>query len=299
MVNPRPFAPWAEVDKYSIKRIMDPPPDLSERVRQTVESCRARRPSFAVPPGGAQAALLALVEKAPDPVATLAGLHADDLYLAFACAQGDAAALAEFDARVLLPAVRAAADVDGSPDFADEVAQAVRSRLLTAGAGQAPRVATYAGRAPLESWTRAVALRAANSLRGAARAERTVVDDRLAELASGDTAERDLMHAELRREFRACFGAALASLDGRSRGVLRLHVIEGVTLDGLATAYGVHRATVARWLATARSALLKRTRARLAVLLHVPPEEVDSLIEQARSRLDISISRFLEPRPGE
>ena len=46
-------------------------------------------------------------------------------------------------------------------------------------------------------------------------------------------------------------GPVLESIVART--VLRLHVIEGVTLDGLAVAYGAHRATVARWLASARS----------------------------------------------
>ena len=174
----------------------------------------------------------------------------------------------------------------------------MRSRLLAAEPGQAPRIATYAGRASLESWTRAVALRAASTLRGSAHAERTFVDDKLAELAAGDTAEKDLIHAQVRREFRLCFGEPLASLPSRSRSVLRLHVVDGVTLDGLATAYGVHRATIARWLAAARSSLLRRTRARLATLLKIEPEEIDSLIAQARSRLDISITAFLASSEG-
>ncbi len=82
------------------------------------------------------------------------------------------------------------------------------------------------------------------------------------------------------------------------RTLLRMHVVEGVTLDGLAMAYGAHRATIARWLAAARSALLKGTRARLAGSLKLKPEEVDSLIELARSRLEISISRFLDSDEG-
>ncbi|MBS2023476.1 MAG: sigma-70 family RNA polymerase sigma factor [Deltaproteobacteria bacterium] len=238
--------------------------------------------------------LRAAIDKAPHPEQALDSLHVDDLALAAACARGNAAALAEFDARVLRSAVRAAARLDSASDFADEVAQAVRSRLFTvAEKGKAPRIAGYGGRASLESWTRAVALRSAATLRDGFKEERDGIDDRLARLATGDSAELDLIKAQLHQEFRTSFGEALASLPRRSRSVLRLHVVDGVTLDGLAVAYGVHRATVARWLASARSSLLKRTRARLSSLLELDAKEIDSLIEHARSRLDISIGKFL------
>lgn len=261
---------------------------ISERIARS----RARWPEVRLPDEVAAAALQAALKTAADP----ALLHSDDLYLAAACARGDQAALADFDARVLPPAVRAAARVDGSRDFADEVAQAVRRRLFTAEKGKEPRIAGYGGRASLESWTRAVALRAAATLKSGFAPEGGGLDEKLAVMATGDSAELDLMRAQLRREFRSSFGAALASLPRRSRAVLRLHVVDGVTLEGLAVAYGVHRATVARWLAAARSSLLKRTRARLANLLKVNPSEIDSLIQDARSRLDISITHFLESK---
>lgn len=267
---------------------------LDSRIDELVAACRARRPLFATPPGAVETLVRALLGKADDPAAALAVLHLEDLYLSAACALGDPPALTEFDSRVLPGAVRAAARLDGSRDFADEVAQAVRGRLFTAEPGEKPRIAGYAGRASLESWTRAVALRIASSLRDTARVEHVAIDDKLAELATGDSAELTLIREQLREEFRESFGAALATLPSRSRAVLRLHVVEGVTLEGLATAYSVHRATVARWLASARSSLLKRTRARLASALKLEPGEIDSLIDQARSRLEISITRFLE-----
>lgn len=262
-------------------------------VSAAAAAARSERPAFHVPAGAFEETLQALVAQAPSPEDALAALQIGDLYLAAACALGDPAALAEFDARVLPGAVRATARLGASADFSDEVAQAVRSRLFTAEPGETRRIASYGGRASLESWTRAVALRVASNLRGTAHAERTFVDEKLAAMAAGESAERDLIHDQLRREFKHCFGEALASLPSRSRSVLRLHLVDGVTLDGLATAYGVHRATVARWLAAARSSLLKRTRARLTTLLRLGPGEIDSLIAQARSRLEISLAGFL------
>lgn len=278
--------------------MLDPAPlslplSTSLSVAAAASTARRERPAFRVPAGLFEATLQGLIAQAPEPRSALAGLQVPDLYLAAACACGDPAALAEFDARVLPGAVKATARLGVAPDFADEVAQAVRSRLFTGSPGAPRRIASYAGRATLESWTRAVALRVASSLRGTAHAERTFVDEKLAEMAAGESAERDLIHDQLRREFKHCFAEALASLPSRSRSVLRLHLVDGVTLEGLATAYGVHRATVARWLASARSSLLKRTRARLATLLRLGPGEIDSLIAQARSRLEISLAGFL------
>ncbi|HEU5058000.1 MAG TPA: hypothetical protein VFU21_15825, partial [Kofleriaceae bacterium] len=58
--------------------------------------------------------------------------HAADLVLACACARGDRAAVAVFD-REMAPIMRSAARrIDDSADFADEVAQAARERLLVA-----------------------------------------------------------------------------------------------------------------------------------------------------------------------
>jgi len=268
--------------------------ELEGRIEAAVAHARQRWPAIRLGAAEAASAIRSALDKSPDPSAALALLHTDDLYLAAACGLGDPAALAAFEAQLLPAALRVAARIDASRDFVDEVAQQVRRRLLTAEAGKRPRIATYGGRASLESWMRAVALRAASGLRESQGRERTSLDERLGEVAAGESAEFDMIRAQLTEEFRQSFGAALANLPRRMRTLLRMHVVEGVTLDGLALAYGAHRATIARWLAAARSALLKGTRARLAGSLKLKPEEVDSLIELARSQLEISISRFLD-----
>ena len=61
----------------------------------------------------------------------------------------------------------------------------------------------------------------------------------------------------------------------------------------MATAYRVHRATIARWLATARGLLFRRTRVALAGVMGLGPQAVESLLAFARSRLEVSLSGFL------
>ena len=55
--------------------------------------------------------------------------------------------------------------------------------------------------------------------------------------------------------------------------------------------YGVHRATVVRWLAAAREALFAGTRARMRDRLR--DTEIDEVLDLIQSRLDVSVRRLL------
>jgi RNA polymerase sigma-70 factor (ECF subfamily) len=86
---------------------------------------------------------------------------------------------------------------------------------------------------------------------------------------------------------------AVGQLERRDRNLLRLHLLGGVTLEQLAQMYGVHRATVVRWLAAARSALFDATRAHVARSLGAPAEELDQMFDLVRSRVELSVERLL------
>ena len=66
-----------------------------------------------------------------------------------------------------------------------------------------------------------------------------------------------------------------------------------LSIDAIGAAFGVHRATAARWLLRAREALVAQTRARLASRLSMTVTEIDSVIELVQSRLDASVVRYL------
>jgi RNA polymerase sigma-70 factor (ECF subfamily) len=74
--------------------------------------------------------------------------------------------------------------------------------------------------------------------------------------------------------------------------------LRGVTLEALAEIYGVHRATVTRWLTKARERLLSSTRERLGARLDIGRSEIDSVMKWIGSRLDASVSRVLRTRDG-
>ncbi len=210
--------------------------------------------------------------------------HAADLYLACACSTGNAAAIAIFDREVMPVARIAAGRIDRSPDFADEIAQRIRERILV---GEPPRITEYAGEGPLRAWVRIAAMRLAMNLRRDRRREVSVDDHALFELPAS------VSDARYQRACSDALRAAFAQLTPRERNLLRMHHLHGLTVDELAPTFGVHRATVARWIASARERVLEQTRATLLRELGAGDETLDSILRGLADKIDISIQRLL------
>ena len=81
-----------------------------------------------------------------------------------------------------------------------------------------------------------------------------------------------------RERFRSAIEETLAGLTKRERSLLRLHFLDGLNIDAIASIYRVHRATVARWLVAIRNRALADPRGRLALHLGGTPSELRSLI---------------------
>ena len=79
----------------------------------------------------------------------------------------------------------------------------------------------------------------------------------------------------------------------RERSLLRMSLIDGLSIDEIAPMYQVHRATVARWLEAARERLAAVTRSRLAQALKLEPDAVDSLLASVQNGFDLSLSQAL------
>jgi RNA polymerase sigma-70 factor (ECF subfamily) len=218
-------------------------------------------------------------------------LHAEDLYLACACAKGLPEALALFE-RHHLPAARQALGRRGlAADVVDEALQRLRERLLVAREGAPPRVAEYDGRGPLEAWVRTVALRLAlTELRERAARPAADLESRL--LPAEDASFEALKHRH-REDFEAAVRAALAALEPKDRAILRLHLVEGVGVEDIGRVHGVSRATMTRWLKAARDMLEARARAELHQRLGVADSELHSLARSLLDQLDVSVRGLL------
>lgn len=215
--------------------------------------------------------------------------HADDLELARAASRGELAAVREVERVIGLEASAVARRIDSA--LGDEIAQATRVRLLVADAAP-PRIAMYAGRGPLRAWIGVAALRIALNLKRSARGVASV--DVLAELV-GAEADSELQHMKTlyRTEFKEALATALNALPERSRAVLRLVYVDGVSLVQLGRLYGVHETTAGRWVERAASEVADRARSHLVEKLALSPSALDSIARMVMSKLELSISSLL------
>jgi RNA polymerase sigma-70 factor (ECF subfamily) len=102
------------------------------------------------------------------------------------------------------------------------------------------------------------------------------------------------LKAEYRSEFATALREAIAELSAEDRTLLRQSIVEQLSIDAIGAAFGVHRATAARWLQRARAALVAGTRNVLSQRLKLPVDEIDSVIRLVQSRLDASMVRYLK-----
>ena len=217
--------------------------------------------------------------------------RAGDLALASGCLRGDPAALRQFEATVLSRVPQFLARLDASGALCDDVAQELRAELLLATGEKPPGLAAYTGRGDLAAWVRVVAIRTALRLR---KAERRVPPDGGDPLLGKGDPELDYLKLRYRAACEEAFRGALTTLGSREKLYLRLHYLEGLSLERMASLYRVSRATIARRLAAHREKLHAETRARLRDLLQIRDSELESLLGLLRSQLAFSLRGALD-----
>lgn len=222
-------------------------------------------------------------------------VRAGELYLAVACAARIERAIALLDEHYLLGLTAALVRRGQDPATAADVLQTVRMRFLVGEPGRCPRIAEYNGRGSLASWLRVAAVRTAISAHRKRRCE-TAADD-IELIATAPSPDLELLRRRFGVEFKSAFRAAFERLTPAERNLLRYQLIDQLGIDRIAALHGVHRATAARWVAHAREALLAGVRCALHDALGMEPREIDSLLEQLRSDLELSARMFLTPSP--
>lgn len=222
-------------------------------------------------------------------------LRVPDLWLAFSCARGDQAACArftaEYQARIRAVVSRVLRDETSRQD----VVQRVLSDLLSPRPDQPPKIAAYRGHAPLLSFVCVVAV---NAARDAARRldplDRDAGDGELTALADnvGDP-ELAYLRELYRREYRLSFERAIAGLSSDERLLLKLDIIDRLTVRQAAVIYGRSPATTARHLNQARAAVATATIDDLGQRLGLDEAELDSIARLVRSSLELSVARLI------
>jgi RNA polymerase sigma-70 factor, ECF subfamily len=221
-------------------------------------------------------------------------LHAADLYLAYSCGHGVNGSIVAFERRYASDMARAVTSIDSSPAFVEEIMQSARERLLVRKGSAPGKIVEYAGRASLKSWLCAVVVRMALSERRGKRLKRgkalAAEDD---SVFVGPGPDFEYLRGRYKRVFEEAVRDAIRALPTKERLLLRLNVIDGMSIDDLGRMYGVGRSTAARWLAGARRQLLHRARSQLRTRLRLTSTELESLGADMRSQLEVSVRGLL------
>lgn len=215
-----------------------------------------------------------------------------DLDLARACATGDARAIAEVEKRYGSDVDRALGRLRLDTALKEEIKQQVREKLFVGRDGKPPSIASYEGKGPLGAFIRAVVVHAALSAKRAQRG-RFDGDSAIQAVPAMDDPELEAIKARYGASFKQAFHDAFAELSARARNALRLVHVEGLAVEQVAVAYGVHRVSVSRWLGDARNQLHLRTRELLRQRLSLGATELASVARLCVSQIDLSLDRLL------
>lgn len=269
------------------------PTTTAALVAECVRRGRARFPDVQAP----DAELAARLSDHLEGSTSLDGLAVEELFLAAACAHNDREALRAFEERYGAEIDAAARSLRADAPFSSELRQRLFDHIFVGTPSEPPRIATFSGRGPLAAWVRVAAKRAGLTLKRdeKRRALASTDDDWTAALVlpSAGSPELDLIKAQYAREFSDALRRACHELGARERRVLRMHFAEGLNVDRIGDAYGVHRATAARWVSRAKEDLMARTREILQVELKVSPSDWDSVVRLIESQITISLSDLL------
>jgi RNA polymerase sigma-70 factor (ECF subfamily) len=224
-----------------------------------------------------------------------AALAVEDLYLAFGCSRGDRAALDAFEREMKRDLEAAFARMRIPPARRDDARQQIWEKLFVG--PPRPRILDYSGRGRLRFWFRVTALRTLlDELRSDHRRVE-VLDEDLVLGAASSAADPELEHLKrvYRNEVGAAFEESVRALSPEDRNVLRSYYGRSMTIDEIAAAFGIHRATAARRVNGARERLLGETRRRITEKLSLKSRELDSVFRLIESRLHLSVGRLLGP----
>jgi RNA polymerase sigma-70 factor (ECF subfamily) len=222
-------------------------------------------------------------------------LHAEDLALACACADGHGAAWDHFVLTYRPELYRAARTIAGDA-AARELADSLYAELFGLPGADGSRrslLVYYHGRSRLGTWLRSVlAQRHVDGIRAARRL--TSLDDPEASTpeptAPPIAAEPDAV--DRMRVAAGCVSEALAGLEAGSRLRLAYYYVHGLTLAEAGRLFGEHEATASRKLERARATLRGLIEASLAAK-GARVDEVDSWGEVARQAWDAALADVL------
>jgi RNA polymerase sigma-70 factor, ECF subfamily len=272
-----------------------PKPSRTDRVavanalEEAFAAARAAHPKILLDADRFAAAIAKTIET-DAVIEDLARMQLTDFYIAQACVAGDPAAQIVVEKVHLSRVKEWIGSWDGRDAFAADVHQEAARRLLVSDGGL-PQIAGYTARGALGAFIRVYVTRLARKMRRG-KAEGPHAEPSPALRAPDLDPEVALLRRRFAREFADAFKATLLELTTDERNVLKLHYLDGLSIEEVGAAYQVSRATAARWLAKARERVLSATRERLVERLGTSAPNAASLLSIAQAEIGASLFRM-------
>ena len=259
----------------------------SAESREVFERCQSRFPTISFPPEE-------FFARAGRSGVPFDQLHHEDLFLAAACAHGDRLAW-EYFADEYLPLVqKLAAQACRQFQESEDLAQEIVSQLI----GDRGKLGGYDGRGSLASWLRVAVARAA--IDRFRRVRREVSWEETTERGCEPSAASESLQGAP-ESLDARWGPVLArvlagqieQLPARDRLLLGLYYVSEVPLKIIGRRYGVHEATVSRWLNRIRNTLRTGVEKELRRRHGLRPRETDTLWRWVAEEEKFSLKEIL------
>jgi RNA polymerase sigma-70 factor (ECF subfamily) len=220
----------------------------------------------------------------------------EELFLVAGCVAREPEAYQAFERRYLATLTQSVGRIALSADQADELRQQLRVTLLL---GASPKIGTFRGQGPLGAWVQVCAVRLALKM-GAARDRLAGPDASLLEGLVSQEADQELLAAksQYRDAFQAALEECFVALPGRQKTLLRMHFLDGMSIDEMGQVFHVHRATIARWLVAIRREVLEQICQKISLNLRTSSSEFRSIVRLVSPDVRLSLHRILggEPR---
>jgi RNA polymerase sigma-70 factor len=228
-------------------------------------------------------------------------LNSDDLCMAIACANGDDAAWEDFyrDYRSFMISIARSVTQDGTA--AELLADSTFAELYglrESGGTRVSKFSFYSGRGSLRGWLRAVVFQlSADLYRKTGRFVQTEEAEDLEHMAAAPAAQAAIETDLVGEQYHSAVGSALRkaidSLETRERLLLAYYYYDEMTLREIGKLFGVHEATVCRWLAKIQKRTRKLIEKGLARDHHFNRTQVTEALQLAAERLDVNLGDYL------
>lgn len=235
-----------------------------------------------------------------EPTQEPAQLVAADLFLAIACLLRVPGAVETFVQGPLAATERHVASIIKTPEARAELLQDLSVLLLAPGAnGAEPRLAQYSGRGPLAVWLRMTATRRALNL-GRGKTRHVDFDEVAFERIADADPELSTLRRRHKQEIADIFREAALATPREDRMLLRLHYVQGSTMNELATLFRTSRSTLHRRIDAIRDDLMKRIAGLVRQRMRIDTSQQGSMLRLFQSDLRDNLRLLLgEDSSGE